>query len=300
MSELTFNMSELPSNMSELPSDISDSSDDEETIDELLETVFGGEDVRKKLNRVLLEKKIVLVNFNVSENGPCNYRDGTVLGDHTAAILPSSFKNATRVKISVHLNHEFEPSDATTVTAPTFVRKHLKASSQQMARKWPLEKNEIWLVPAELGASLKVDFKKRHWDLSRGFRKVCDNQWPKFVLLAEAYMADDSIIKVISDEFEVRSKEQSNKSRAARGLSTHFKRRRTPETEARAAKLQGQRADIIDKREHISNMLSRQSENETKFNFIEAILKTCSDPAAKALLHQCQQQTCKMSRWKHN
>ena len=288
--------------MPERRSDISDSdsSDDEELVDELMETFFGDEDVRKKSNRVSLDKKIVLVNFNVSENGPCNYRDGTVLGDHTAAVLPSSFKDATRVKISVHLNHEFEPNDATTATAPTFVRKHLKATSQQMARKWPLERNELWVVPAELGPSLKVDFKKRHWDLSRGFRKVCDSLWPKFVLMAEAYTDDDSVSRVISDEFEVRSKEQSNKSRAARGLSTQYKRRRTPETEARAAKLRAARADIINKREQIASMLSRQTENETKFNFIEAILKTCSDPAAVALLNQCQQQTFKMSRWKHN
>lgn len=288
--------------MSDIYSDISDSdsSDDEEMVDELIETIFGDEDVRKKSNRVSLEKKIVLVNFNVSENGPCNYRDGTVLGDHTAAVLPSLFKDATRVKLSVYLNHEFEPSDATMVSAPTFVRKHLKASSQQMARKWPLERNELWIVPSMLGPSLKVDFKKRKWDLSRGFRKVCENLWPKFVLMAEGYMSDDKIIRVISDEFEVRSKEQSNKSRAARGLSTQHKRRRTPETEARATKLRCHRADIIDKRERIANMLSRQTENETKFNFIEAILKTCSDPAALVLLKQCQQQSFKMSRWKHN
>jgi len=288
--------------MSNVPSDISDSdsSDDEDIVDALMEQLLTDEDVCQKSNRISLETKIVLVNFNVSENGPCNYRDGTVLGDHTAAVLPSSFNNALRVKISIHLNHEFEPSPANTVIAPSFVRKHLKASSQQMARKWPLAKNELWIVPSELGSSLKVDFKKRNWDLSRGFRKVCNTLWPNFVLLAEAYMVDGSINRVISDEFEVRSKEQSNKSRAARGLSTQSKRRRTPETEARAVKLRAWRADIIDKREQIANMLSRQTENDTKFHFIKAILNTCSDPAALPLLNQCQQQTLKMKRWKHN
>ena len=277
-----------------------DSSDDEEMIEELVGTLLGEPDMHIKSNRSALDKKIVLVNFNVSENGPCNFRDGTVLGDHTGVVFPSSYKEALRLKISVHLNHDFAPSDATLVKAPTFVRKHLKASCLQMSRKWPLHKNELWITPSELGPSLKVDFKKRHWELSRGFRKVCDHLWPKFILLAEAYMPDGTIHRVISDEFEVRSKEQSNKSRAARGESVQYKRRRTPETEMRAAKLRALRSDIMSKRELIAKNSSLQAENQTKFNFIEAILNTCPELAAKVLLQRCQQQTFKMSRWKHN
>jgi hypothetical protein len=284
------------------PCDISDSdtSDDEEIVDALVETLLGDTDVRKYSNRTMFDKTMVLVNFNVCEDGPVNYRDGNVLGDHTAVVLPSLCQNATRVKISVHLNYEFEPNAATMVNAPTLVCKHLRATSQQLAGKWPLEPNELWLVPAELGPSLKVDFKKRHWDLSMKFRKASGCHWPNFVLLAEAYMPNGSIVRVISDEFEVRSKEQSNKSRAARGMATAPKRRRTPETEARAAKLRARRADIIEKREQIAKTTSQRAENTTKFQFMQAILKTCSDPAAAALLKRCQQQAVKMTRWKHN
>lgn len=281
-----------------------ESSDDGEVTAELMETLLGGQDMRKKSNRAALEQKMVLVNFNVCENGPVNFRDGNVLGDHTSVVLPSSFNDATRVKLGVYLNHDVEPCAATIVKAPVFVTnpntKHLKATSEHLASKWPLEPNELWLVPAELGPSLKVDLKKRNWDLSSKFGAVCGCTWPKFVLMAEAYMPNGSIDRVISDEFEVRSKEQSNKSRAARGMTTKSKRRRTPETEARARKLRARRADIIEKRERIAKMESQQRENVTKFNFIEAILGTCSDPVVAALLKRCQQQAVKMSRWKHN
>lgn len=288
--------------MSVIPPDISDSdsSDDEEIVDELMDTLFGSNDLGKKSNRISLEAKLILDNFNVSENGHCNYRDATVLKKHTAVVLPPSFKNATRVKLSVHLNHEFEPSDATTVSAPAFVRKHLKASSQQMARKWPLKKNEMWLVPSELGPTLRIDLKKRNWELSRGFRKVCDALWPKFILLAEAHMADGSQEQIVSEEFEVRSKEQSNKSRAARGLATQSKRRRTPEIESRTVRLRAARADIIQLREEIGAELSRQTDSQTKLNFMIELLKTRSEPRAAALLKRCQQHAFKMARWKHN
>ena len=83
-------------------------------------------------------------------------------------------------------------------------------------------------------------------------------------------------------------------------MATAPKRRRTPETEARAAKLRARRADIIEKREQIAKTTSQRAENMTKFQFMQAILKTCSDPVAAALLNKCEQQAFKMSRWKHN
>lgn len=238
-----------------------------------------------------------LVNFNVCENGLCNFRDATVLGQHTALKLSSRFKDATKVRISIHVNHEKALGTAGTAPAPLCVRKHLNDTNQAMKQKWPLQKNEMWVNPQECGDT--IEFKKRGWALSTWYRKVSNTRWPKFVLAATMSTGDGQTITEISPEFEVRSKEQGHKTRAARGLSSTTMKRRTPATEMRANTLRLLQADIIDRRAAIQKIESENTDMMTRLHFIRRILECQQSDNAFRLLAMCEEHVNRMKKWKH-
>ena len=239
-----------------------------------------------------------LVNFNVCENGLCNFRDATVLGQHTALKLSPRFKDATKVCITIHVNHEkASSSPAGIAPAPLCVRKHHNDTNQAMRQKWPLRKNEMWINPQECGDT--VEFKKRGWALSTWYRKVSDNRWPKFVLAATMTTTDGRAITEISPEFEVRSKEQGHKTRAARGLSSTTMKRRTPATEVRANKLRLLQADIIDRRAAIQKTAAENADMMMRFEFIRRILECQKSDTASRLLDMCNEHGHRMKKWNH-
>jgi len=245
------------------------SDSDEETIMGLMSLL---DDVEPSIDlpsrRSDFPDSVKLRHFSVNENGPANFRDATVLGEHTTILLPPS--EGVRCKIGIYLNHEVSLTSYTTVSAPVFVSDNLKATHRELSDEYPIGKHELWVRPSELENGI-VRFKKRDWDLSRGFRKVTAARWPRFIITATVYQVDESFRTFVSADFEVRSKEQSNKARAARGLSEPVRRRRTPETEARATKLRAIQSDIIAMREEIELEKSKSSEYETRFRFMKAM-----------------------------
>jgi len=156
------------------------------------------------------------------------------------------------------------------VPAPHFVSDEMKATHREIANKYPIGNHELWVRTSELDNGI-VRFKKRDWELSRGFRKVTGVRWPRFIITVTAITSNGSELTSISKDFEVRSKEQSNKARAARGLSEPARRRRTPETEARAAKLRAIQSEIIVLRGEITSEKAKSDDYTTRFNFMKAM-----------------------------
>ena len=260
------------------------------------ENAYEHIDITKKEDRDGLEQSLGLSHFNRSETNICNFRDGTVLGEHTSVVLPDSMKSSDRVRLSIFLNAEVEFKPSTTVNAPQFVDKHLKTTNDQIGHRWPLAKNQLWVMPSQI-SEMTIPFKKRPWALSAWYRKVCNTIWPTFVLVAESYKNDKIVDMVISSEFEIRSKEQSNKSKVARGMTVSApQRRRTPGTAQRAKKLDRVQSDIIRLRENIQVNESLCNENEMKLNFILSILNSKDgNPYLKQVCNDFKKQ---MSKWK--
>ena len=260
------------------------------------ENAYEHIDITKKEDRDGLEQSLGLSHFNRSETNICNFRDGTVLGEHTSVVLPDSMKSSDRVRLSIFLNAEVEFKPSTTVEHPQFVDKHLKTTNDQIGHRWPLAKNQLWVMPSQI-SEMTIPFKKRPWPLSAWYRKVCNTIWPTFVLVAESYKNDKIVDMVISSEFEIRSKEQSNKSKVARGMTVSApQRRRTPGTAQRAKKLDRVQSDIIRLRENIQVNESLCNENEMKLNFILSILNSKDgNPYLKQVCNDFKKQ---MSKWK--
>lgn len=259
------------------------------------ENAYGIIDITQKEYRDRLTEKLRLCHFNRSETNVCNFRDGTVLGEHTSVLLPESMKTADRVRLSIFLNADVEFKPSTTVDAPKFVEKHLKTTNNQLCHRWTLGKNQLWVVPSQL-VEMTIAFKKRPWALSAWYKKVAHTQWPAFILIAESFK-DNKIVEITkSCDFEIRSKEQSNKSKVARGMAVSApQRRRTPGTAQRAKKLAQVQSDIIRFRENIQSNESFCNENEMKLNFILSVLN--SKDGNLYLKQVCNDFSKKMSKW---
>jgi len=232
--------------------------------------------------RDVLPLRLVLINFTLNENGDVIYRDSQVLGAHTGIRIPSDMLNSERILLSIFLDYEVPLSISSTVGAPEFVDLNLKRTHNDISVQNNIGKHQLWIRPSDLDDDGIVLFKSRLWQLSQGFRTAAGVRWPKFVVCATAYRANDAGIvtskeSCLSPNFEVRSKEQSNKTRAARGESEPIRRRRTPETEARAAKLREVQTKIMDLRSLIASECRKTSEYETRLNFIRAIAGTCPE-----------------------
>jgi hypothetical protein len=256
-------------------------SDDEGCVDDLM-YLLGTPNVTADYSipsmREELSKKLVLLNFSLNENGEVNYRDSTVFGSHTGIRLPDSMLDATYICLSLYLDHEVPLTVASTVDAPVFVENSLVGRHREISDKYETaNKNQVWLLASDISEDGIVLFQKRKWKLSQGFRKVSGSQWPKFVLVATAHRLDVSSgnvfpsESVVSTKFEVRSKEQSNKSRASRGESEPVRRRRTPETEIRAQRLREVQARIIEMRASIATEECKTKDYKNKLNFVKAI-----------------------------
>lgn len=257
------------------------SDSDEDTITSLmglLDDVYEATDISTPSTRSDFPENVLLRHFSVNENGPANFRDATVLGEHTTIQLPLCLLKSERCKIGIYLNHEVPLTLSSTVPAPHFVSDEMKATHRELSDEYPIGNNELWVRSSELDNGI-VRFKKRDWELSRGFRKVTGVRWPRFLITVTAFAGSDELRTSISKDFEVRSKEQSNKARAARGLSEPTRRRRTPETEARAAKLRAIQSEIIAIRGEIASEKTRSDEYTTRFNFMEAM--TANNQEAK-------------------
>lgn len=260
------------------------------------ENTYDHIDIAKKEDRDGLKQSLVLSHFNRSETNVCNFRDGTVLGEHTSVVLPESMKSSDMVRLSIFLNTKVEFKPSTTVDAPHFVDKHLKTTNDKIGHRRPLTKNQLWVMPSQI-IEMTIPFKKRPWALSAWYRKVCNTIWPTFVLVAEAYKNNKLVDMAISCEFEIRSKEQSNKSKVARGMAVSVpQRRRTPGTAQRTEKLDRVQSDIIRFRENIQVNESLCNENEMKLNFILSVLNSKDgNPYLKQVCNDFKKQ---LSKWK--
>jgi hypothetical protein len=249
-------------------------SDSEETITSLLGLLDdspASADISTPSTRSDFPENVFLQHFSVNENGTANFRDATVLGEHTTIRIPSCLLLSERCKVGIYLNHEVPLTSSSMVMAPQFVSEELKATHRELSNKYPIGNHELWVRTSELYNGI-VRFKKRDWELSRGFRKVTGVRWPRFIITVTAFTnAGDELRTSISKDFEVRSKEQSNKARAARGMSEPVRRRRTPETEARAEKLRVIQSEIIAMRDEIINEKTKSDDYTTRFNFMEAM-----------------------------
>lgn len=254
--------------------------------------------------RESLQTLIKLTFFELNENGHVNYRDATVLGKHTELFVPRSMLDAERLLFSVYLDYNVEVSQASLVDRPV-LQKQLKGTNSELRKKFPIGEHQLWISPKELiGRDGQEDgsimCKKRNWKLSRGYRSVVnasissrDNyvKWPKFVVVVTAFRANNNGVVAAesfkSPPFEVRSKEQSNRTRAARGLTEPVRRRRTPQTEARASELRALQAEIISMRDEIENEKKAFAEYKTCCNFVAAVTR---DSAEAKIIHNIANQ----------
>jgi hypothetical protein len=257
---------------SEPAQDSDDESDDESVVDSLMCLLDDVEyDPSSKSDRDDCKLKMSLINFGTCKNGICLYRDGSVLGDYIGISLPETMKDAEYVRIGVYLNHH---RCVTSVSAPTFRIPTMSATQDEMVKQYGLTlgKYELVVRPSTLENSQVVYFKSRAWELSRDFSEAVGQQWPKFVITGTAYKNKKSYTHAVSNEFEVRSKEQSVKNKASMGLSVRcVKKRRTPETEARASKLRIVHSKIIEMRQRLQEEMQKESEYSIRRNFIVSI-----------------------------
>jgi len=260
--------------------------DDDEDVDHLMclldDPVVDPVDIDTRSKRSTLPSRLVLINFTLNENGDVIYRDSQVLGAHTGIRLPSDMLDCERILLSLFLDYDVPLSISSTVAAPEFVDLNLKRTHNDIQVQNKIGKHQLWIRPSELDDDGIILFKSRLWQLSQGFRTAAGVRWPKFVICATAYRRNDAGIvsgkeSCLSPNFEVRSKEQSNKTRAARGESEPIRRRRTPETEARAAKLREVQTKIMDMRSAIESEGRKTSGYKTRLNFIHAIAGTCPE-----------------------
>jgi len=227
--------------------------------------------------RKSLDTTIGLKFFGLNENGWVNWRDSTVLGEHTTIELPENdLKNADIVRLSLFLDHDVPFAAHTTVQVPKFLSKVLRATSSELATQHPVGNHQCWLRPSDLQLG-HVVFQKRRWSLSRVFSKAAGVDWPNFIIVAEFFKNGTLLKTILSPNFEVRSKEQSSKNRASRGFSEPVRRRRTPETEARASKFRAIQAKIIATRDAIARETAKTSETTLRLNFIKAMTEHCPE-----------------------
>jgi hypothetical protein len=237
-----------------------------------------------------------LVHFDVCENGKANYRDGTVLGKNTTLQLSPSFQNQ-KIRVGLWLNHENALGASGSAPAPKMFAKHLSDANKAMQKKTPLPQNELWINAKDIGTSMQIVFKKRAWALSTWYRKVCQVRWPKFVLTASFTRPDGTEVTEISEEFEVRSKEQRHKTRAARGLSSTKIKRRTPAIEALDSQLRSLQADIVNRRDEIQKLESENQDLNMRFEFICRILASQNAPISNRLENMCHEHRRRMQKW---
>lgn len=273
------------------------SSEDDEMLQELENELLGSPNFHFKSNRENISKNLVLTNFNICENGTCNFRDGSVLGKQTGVKLPQNWSESERVKIGIYLAKDTPLGQTSCVPIPPFVDKRFKQSASRLRKTYNTLDNECWVIPKELGSMLTAEFRKKGWKLSKGYGEMCGEEWPKFVIVATAFMPNGEEQYAQTPEFEVRSKEQSNKSKAARGLAVLGKRRRTPETEACEIKLNATRTNIIQRRSELQNAKQKYEENMKRFDFILKILRTCDPCLASNALRKCEEQQIRISKW---
>ena len=237
-----------------------------------------------------------LRHFESSQNGATNFRDQPVLGNNPAVALPEEFRTGEQVLLSVHLHQDA----AGVVPMPMVQEDHLRASSQQMSRQYPLKANQFWVRGQELGPTGLVAFKKRQFALSSGYRKACGIEWPQFVFVATLFEGGQPKKCIRSTPFEVRSKEQSNKALASRGLApAKRKRRRTPESEARHASLRVLQEDIAAATAAIQKQKAEEAANWRTLLFIKSILdEQPSTPTVDTATACCDALVQTLTKWK--
>lgn len=240
--------------------------------------------------RVGLPDTLQLLDFHMFEKSACNFRDGTVLGKPPRIVVPAELRQFDDILLSIYLHVDYDTTDpalqkSCSVKAPKFCSENMKTSHGELEHTHPVKPHQLWIQTKTLGADFSVRFKKKEWDLSRKFRKVSGTQWPTFTIVAtpaiDGMLQPEKSIRTIA--FQVRSKEQVNRTSAARGLSgqTTTKKRRTPQTEAAMRTLQKCQSDIVQIRSDILKLEQYNKEYETRFRFMMAIAET--DPRFKQI-----------------
>ena len=230
-----------------------------------------------------LSEKLQLRDFQLNGNGHCNFRDGTVLGKPPGIVIPPELIHFDTILISIYLAIDYDNNDAAIrtscgVSAPVFCLDSYKAIHSELQHRKTVGTNQLWIKSSHLPHDLTVQFKKRCWNLSRDFRKVSKQQWPSFTIVATP--AVDGVLQykksIRTPTFEVRSKEQKNKTNASRGLSTltNSKKRRTPQTEAALLELQKMQTNIIQIRREIEKTIQLNNEYKTRCAFMISISST--------------------------
>lgn len=243
------------------------------------------ENYKNKSFRDKLASSLAFQNFKLGQNGYQNHRDATVLGSPPGLVIPDCLRKYQSILLSIYLDTDYDYNDKLTsvscqVPAPVFCNQSMKTVHSEMHYNTPVGLNELWVRTDTLGAEFTIFFKKKVWNLSRDYRKVSGIQWPKFVIVAtptiQGKLAYSESVRTLP--FEIRSKEQSNKNAASRGLAVAVtKRRRTPQTEEAANRLYKIQANIIQLRAQIANEKQWSADFETRIRFMVAIAQT--DPS---------------------
>jgi len=224
-----------------------------------------------------LSVTLQLRDFKLNAHGHCNFRDGTVLGKPPGIVVPSELSHFETILLSIYLemdydNHDMVMRNSCGVSAPVFCLDSYKASHSEVHHRNPCGTHQLWIKGSSLPDDMTVLFKKKNWNLSRAFRKVSKQQWPAFTIVATP--AVDGVLQysksIRTPKFEVRSKEQANKTSASRGLHslTKSKKRRTPQTASALLELQKLQTNIIQIRREIEKTTQLNREYEMRCAFM--------------------------------
>ena len=268
---------------------VSSVSYDSETDDDAMASMMGLLDapyvfeIDVYSTRDQLPQTLQLGDFHMFENAACNFRDGTVLGKPPRIVIPTELRQFDTLLLSIYLHVDYDTTDpamqrSCLVKAPIFCSENMKTTHGEIQHTHPVKPHQRWVRTNTLGVDFSVRFKKRQWELSRKFRKVSGTQWPTFTIVAtpaiDGILQPEQSIRTIA--FQVRSKEQVNRTSAARGLSgpVATKKRRTPQSEAAMRRLQKYQSDIVQIRNEILKLNQHNKEYETRFRFMMAIADT--------------------------
>ena len=226
---------------------------------------------------------VQLQNFDSRDGVWVQFRDGTAFGAYPTIVVPQSMHQYEHVLAILHMKE----SDRE-VQVPKFLKNNLVSDHVKMQAIHPVSTNKYWVRPSSL-LDGKIVFKKKTWALGRNLEAFVSSNVVKFHFIIVPF--HNGVLKYelaeSTPEFEVRSKEQQNVTRARQGLINTVqrprKRRRTAESEARRIALEGIRSDIASKHKEIAENKKIKEENDTRLQHILELTSFSSDPEVMAI-----------------
>ena len=187
---------------------------------------------------------VKIENFDSRDGIWIQFRDGTAFGKYPTIVVPSNMCQYEQVLAILYTKNSDKE-----VQVPKFLHNAQVSDHVKMQATHPVSANKYWVKPSSLSEG-RIIFKKKTWALGKKIKAFVSSGAVKFhFILVPFHNGKLRYDKAESTpDFEVRSKEQQNVTRARQGLINTVprprKRRRTAESEAKRIALESVRSDI--------------------------------------------------------